>query len=117
MFTAPEQFLITTHDSMPHSCRWITTCCEHAIKFAARNDVEARAFVSEQLQDRAIRVCFDRVTNQVIERRERGVKAAVMIQNRARAVDIKRRSKLFSDAPKIDIFAVKLAVAIPERMH
>jgi hypothetical protein len=49
--------------------------------------------------------------------RERGVKTAIMIQNRARAVNIKRRSKLFGDAPKINIFAVKLAVAIPKRMH
>jgi hypothetical protein len=41
----------------------------------------------------------------------------VMIENRARAVDIKWGPKLFGDPPKIDILAVKLAVAIPKRMH
>ncbi len=53
----------------------------------------------------------------MIERRECGVEPAVMIENRARAVDIKRRPKLFGDARKIDIFAMKLAVAITKRMH
>ena len=53
----------------------------------------------------------------MIEWRKRGIEPAVMIENCARAVDIKRRTELFSDAPKIDIFAVKLAVAIAKRMH
>jgi hypothetical protein len=53
----------------------------------------------------------------VIDRRDCGIKPAVMIENRTSAVDIKRRSKLLSDECKIDIFAMKLPVAITKRMH
>src|SRR5205823_1691213 len=71
----------------------------------------------EQLENRAIRVRFNRVTDQMIERRECRGEPAVVVENRPRAVDVKRRPKLFRDAPKIDIFAMKLAVAITKRMH
>jgi len=53
----------------------------------------------------------------MIEWRKRGIEPAVMIENCARAVDIKRRPEFFRDAPEINIFAVKLAVAITKRMH
>src|SRR5207249_6147896 len=45
-------------------CR-IATRSEYTKKFATGNDVKPRARVCEQLQDRAIRVRFNRITNQV----------------------------------------------------
>ncbi len=87
------------------------------MKFAAGYDVEAGSRVGEQLQDRPIRVRFDSVTNQMIQRGERGIEPCVMIENCPRAVDVKRRAKFLGDARKIDIFTVKLAVAVMEKMH
>jgi len=40
-----------------------------------------------------------------------------VIENRARAINIERRSELLGDPGKIDILAGELAVAISERMH
>src|SRR4029077_8989043 len=61
-------------------CR-IATRSEYTKKFAAGNNVEPRSSIREQLQDSAIRVRFDRVTNQVIQWGERGVQPRVMIEN------------------------------------
>src|SRR4029077_4921871 len=66
-------------------CR-IATRSEYTKKFAAGNNVETRACICEQLQDSAIRVRFDRITNQVIEWRKGRVQPRVMIENSARAV-------------------------------
>jgi hypothetical protein len=40
-----------------------------------------------------------------------------VIENCSGAVNIERSAELLRDLRKIDIFAVKLAVAIPKRMH
>ena len=104
-------------DARESTLRRIATRRQHAIKFAAGNDIEARAFVGEHLQNRAIRVRFDCVTDQVIERRERGVEPRVVIQNCSRTVNIERSPELLSNARKIDTFAVQSAVAITKRMH
>src|SRR5207244_11229542 len=61
--------------------RGIAARSEHPIKFAAGNDIESRAFFSEQLENRATRICFDRVTDQMLEWRMRGSEPAVMIAN------------------------------------
>ena len=53
----------------------------------------------------------------MIERRERGVETAVMIENRPGAIYIERRPEFLLDARKIDIFAVKFAVVVMKRMH
>src|SRR6266581_2207216 len=80
---------------------------EDAMKFAAGYDVEAGSRVTEQLEDRPIRVRFDSVTNQMIQRGERGLEPCVMIENCPRAVDVKWRVELLRDTRKIDIFTVK----------
>ena len=90
---------------------------DSAKKFAAGNDVEPGAGIGEQLQDRAVRVGFDRVTNEMLERRERGIEAREVIENRARTIYIERRAEFFRGLRKIDIFAVKFFVAIAKRMH
>ena len=90
---------------------------EDAEKFAAGNDIEAGAGLGEQFQDGAIRVRFDRVANEVIERRERRIEPAIVIEDRARAIDIERRAELLRDALEIDLFAIKPAVAVMKRMH
>ena len=61
------------------AARRIAPSCDHTIKLAAGNDVEARARIGEQVQDRAIRVRFDCVANQMIERRKRGIEPRVVI--------------------------------------
>ena len=53
----------------------------------------------------------------MIERRERGVEAIEVIENRACAIKIERRPELLCGADKIDILAVKFSFAIPKRMH
>ena len=52
--------------------------------------------LASSLQDGAIRIRLNRITNQMIELAERGIEPAVMISNRACAVDIKRRAVLFA---------------------
>jgi hypothetical protein len=53
----------------------------------------------------------------MVQRRERSVQACVVIKNCSGAVNISRRAELLRDADKIDVLAVKVAVAIPKRMH
>ena len=53
----------------------------------------------------------------MIEWRNGGIEPLVMIENCFRAIDIERRSKFLRDPRKIDIFAVKLTVAVMERVH
>src|SRR6266704_3196624 len=90
---------------------------EDAMKFAAGYDVEAGSRVTEQLEDRPIRVRFDSVTNQMIQRGERSIESCVMIENCPRAVDVKWRAKFVGHARKIDIFTVEAHVAIMKEMH
>src|SRR5947199_760543 len=80
-------------DPGERATRRIAPGCYHAIELAAGNDVETRVRVCEQLQDCAIRVRFDRVTNQVIQRCERRVEARVVMENCSRAVNVKWRAK------------------------
>ena len=86
-------------------------------KLAARNDVEPRSGVREQFQDRAIRVGFNGITDEAIQWTERCVKPAIMIENRASTVNVKRRTELFHHAGECDFFTVKLALAIMKRVH
>ena len=90
---------------------------KNAKQFAAGNDVESRAFVGKQAQDGAIRVRFNRITNKVIEIAERRFQSTIVIENRAGAVDIKRRSKFLRELLEIDIFAMQAAVAVMKGMH
>ena len=85
---------------------------EDAKEFAAGNDVEPRAFPRKQIEDGAIRIRFDRVADQVIDLAQRRIEPSVMIENRARAVDIERRAILLGDAFKIHAFAMQAAVVI-----
>ena len=64
-----------------------------------------------------IRVRFNCVADQVIQGRDRGIEPCVVIKNCPRAINVKWRAKFLGCASKIDIFAVKLAVAVMEKMH
>src|SRR5207245_8963339 len=121
-------FLARLSDAGKGAFRGIASCGNDAEKFAAGNDVEPSSFFGKQTQDCAIRIRFDRITNQMIQRREsagradssrgeRGIESAVMIENRSRAVDVERRPKFLHDPRKIDIFAMKLPFAVMKRMH
>jgi len=76
------------------------------------------ACLCQQLQDCSIRVRFDRVTNQVIEWRERGIEPCVVDRELFQRCKHKVGAPNFlRHARKIDIFAVKLAVTITKKMH
>ena len=81
-------------------------------QFAAGNNVEARAFIHEQTQDRAIRVCLNRIANQVIEITDCPFQPAIVIENRARAVDIKRSPEFRGEFFEIDALTGQPAVSI-----
>ena len=97
--------------------RRINPGCYHTIKLAAGNDVEAGAGLCQQLQDRASRVRFDRVTNQVIKRRQRRIEPRIVIENCSRTVNVKWRAKFLGHDCKIDIFAIEMPFAITKKMH
>ncbi len=86
-------------------------------ELAAGNDIEPRTAFRKQLQDRAIGIRFDRVANQVIQRRQRGIKSAIVIENRPRTVNIEGRSEFFGYSRQIDIFTTQLAVVVMKKMH
>jgi hypothetical protein len=48
----------------------------------------------------------------VIERRQGGIKPAIMVEDRARAIDIERGAVFLRDAFEIDFFAVELLLVI-----
>ena len=53
----------------------------------------------------------------MIQRVKRSIQARVVIENCSCAVNISRGAEFLRDPGKIDILAVKLAVAIVEKMH
>ena len=67
---------------------------------------------SVAVEDGAIRVRFDRVTDFMVQSAERFIQTTIVIENRAPAVDINRRPNLFGDLLEIHSLAVKLAIAI-----
>ena len=71
----------------------------------------------KQFEDGAIRVRFDRVADQVVDLAERRVEPAVVIENRAGAVDVERRSIFLRDAFQIHVFAMESAVVVMKRVH
>ena len=66
----------------------------------------------QQTQNRAVRIGFDRVANQVIQPCQRLVKSAIMIENRVRAIQLERRPKLLRRDRDIDIFTKQFAIAV-----
>ena len=95
----------------------ITAGCENTEQFAAGHDVESRALPSEQIEDSAIRIRFDGIADEVIDLAQRRIEPAVVVENRARAVDIERRAVFLGHALQIHAFAVEAAVLIVERVH
>ena len=90
---------------------------KYSEKFAAGNDVEAGTRFRKQLEDRAIRICLDRITNQMIQLSQRRIEPAVMIKNRPRAIYVERRPKLLRDTRKIGFLAMEAAIAVTKEMH
>ena len=97
--------------------RRIAARCDHAIKFAAGNDIEPRAFLAQQAQNGAVRVRLHRVADQVVEFAQRRIEPAVVIRNRACAVNIERRAVLLGHVGQVDVFAVQTAVEKLERVQ
>ena len=65
---------------------------QHALQFAAGDDVKARAALGQQLQNRQRRVGLDRVADQMIAARKRLLKEPQPLDDLVGGVDIERRA-------------------------
>jgi hypothetical protein len=89
-----------------------------AEEFPARDDVEARAFLREQVEHGQVRIGLGRVADETVELGpHRAGEAAVVVEDRARAVDVERSAVLGGKGREVDAFAVKRAVLVVEGMH
>ena len=105
-------FLLRLADSGEGAKPRIAAGRENTKEFAAGNDVEPGAFPRKEIEDGAIRVRFDRVANQVIDLAQRRIQSSIVVENRARAVDIEWRPIFLRDPFEIDAFAMQAAVVI-----
>ena len=53
----------------------------------------------------------------MIDLAQSSIEPAIMIENRARAIDVKRCPKFFGDANEIDLLAMKPIILVMEGMH
>jgi len=53
----------------------------------------------------------------VIERSERGVESCVVIEDCSRAVDVGRRAEFLGNEGQIDVFSIKMTIAIMKQVH
>ena len=96
----------------------ITAGLFDAEEFAARDDVEASAFLREQVEHGKVRVRFRRITNETIELgSHRAGEPTEVIEDRAAAVDVERRAVFGGESREINAFAVERAVLVVEGMH
>ena len=107
-------FDFVTRFTDPGKCALVRLAArgQHTEQLATGNDVEAGACPHKQFHYSVIRVRLYRITNQAIQRRERGVESRVMIEDCPRAVDICRRTECPGNPSKIDVFATKMTIAI-----
>ena len=85
-----------------------------AKQFAAGDNIESGTNLGQSAQDRAIGIGFDGVTNQVIERAERSIEPAVMIEDGSLTIYIERRPQRFRRGAQVHFLAVKSAIAVVE---
>ena len=71
---------------------------EHTKQLATGNDVEAGARIVRASSGSRDSSSLYRITNEVIQRRERGVESRVVIENCPRAVDVSRRAEFRGNA-------------------
>ncbi len=90
---------------------------QHPEKLARRDDVEAGAFVDEQVEDGKVAVGLDGVADEVVHAIERRVEPAEMVADRPRAVNVEGRTVLGGQRGEIDPLAAELAVVVVEGMH
>jgi hypothetical protein len=110
-------FLAGFPDAGESAFGWVAARGQDAKKFSARDDIEAGAFSSQQVEDRAVGIRFDRVTDQMIDAGECAFQPLVMIADCAGTVDVKRRSEFLSDLIQVGSFTMKLAIAVMKGMH
>jgi hypothetical protein len=87
--------------------RRITARLDDAEEFSAGNDVEARAVGRQQAEHREVGICLHGVGDLVIHAIQRGIKAGVVVDDRARRINVERRAVLGSQGGEIDVFAEK----------
>ena len=81
------------HAGKDHAARSLRRGSEHALQFAAGDDVEPCAALGEQLENGQRGVGLDRVAHKVIAARERALKQFQPLGNLAGRVDIERRTE------------------------
>ena len=78
-----------------------------AMEFAAGDDVEAAAGVSQQFENREVRVCFDGVTYRVRDGAKGAGEAAVGFEDADAAVNVSGCAGFFGDAGERDVFTLE----------
>ena len=89
----------------------------HAAQFALADDVEAATQVGESAQDSEVGVRLDRVADEVLERRQRGVELAKVVRQGALRIDVKRRAELLDERINRNALAVELARQVMKIVH
>ena len=87
-------------------------------EFAARDDVESRTFLCEQVQHGKVAVRLHGVADHpVAERRERRIESAEIVPDRLGRIDVGGSPHLGSHGIEIHTLALERAIDIAERMH
>src|SRR5438046_2339434 len=81
----------------------------HPTQFAFADNIEATAEAGERAQHGDIGVRLDRITDEVVQRRQCGIELAEMTRQRALRIDIRRRGVLSDERFDGNAFATKLA--------
>ena len=90
---------------------------EHATQFAAADEIEGGAKIREVTEHGEIGVGLERVANAQVESVEAAGESAVVIRNRAGAVDVGRRAVELSDGREIDGLAMQILAGVMEVVH
>ena len=95
----------------------IATRLHGAEQFAAAGHIKSATFVGKHLAKIDIAAALDAVADGRLQRRKRVGDLAVVPEQRGLGVNISRRPHLRRDAAGGDVFTIKFAVAVVEKVH
>ena len=117
LFDGVDDFLTGLADTGEGAVGGIAAGLDHAEKFAARDDVEARALGGEQAEDGEVGVRLDRVGDLVIDARHRLVEAGEVVGDRPRRINVEGSAVLGGERFQGNVFAEQLAVFVGKAVH
>ena len=104
-------------DAGEHDLGRIAAGRQHAIEFAARDDVETRAQTREQVQYRQVGVGFDGVADEMVAPGQRGIEGAEAFLDGGTRIDITGRANLVRDIGEMHVLGMQLPVLIGKGIH